>query len=108
MPNQPPRYFELDPERTPHIPPDEPIAEQGLTIAVPATVRGDEIVFKPKKITLRPLDGHPRVLRVSDPIVAEKVLELGFYREIDPPESERPRRPRERPADPTAQEAPTS
>lgn len=91
------RYFEL----LDHIGVEadgslQPLKEEGLTLQVLSKVRGDQLVYKPKTVRLRPFapKAHPRIIKTDDPVIAMLLLELSKYREVDPPESEQPRRPR--------------
>lgn len=71
----------------------EPIREVGVAIAIPLMVDG-EIVAVPQTVVLRPVQPGARIVATDDPRIVAALAESGQYREVDPPASEQPHRPK--------------
>lgn len=90
MPESTARYFQL---REDHEP-GEPISEFKFTVAVPGFDDNKQPVTQHMTHRLKPIDGHPRIVKCETPIQAEACESNDCFEECDPPTSEQPRKPK--------------
>lgn len=82
----------LDPIENPKAGDLAPFVGETLMIGIPTMV-GKEMVPVPERVELKPMPGT-RVLKITDPLVANLLVGHPHYDEIDPPKSEQPRKPK--------------
>lgn len=84
----------LDPIPNPKAGELAPFVAEGMTVGVPTMVRG-ELQMVARRIELKPMPGA-RILKIDDPLVANAIQSHPHYREVDPPKSEQPHKPKQK------------